>query len=118
MGTNKLPLFKDSHLDFFAQKLDDFTFKKGFLDVIDKGVYRLALGMLNRAVSDDVPDEYKDELYDALDLVVKGDYDDAGAEAFDVVIEVVYGIEKIPDSVKEVIVGVLTIAKGALASLD
>ena len=48
MGTNLLPLFKDEHLDFFAQKLDDLVFKKGVIDVVDKPVFRFALGMLKQ----------------------------------------------------------------------
>jgi hypothetical protein len=118
MGTNLKPLFKDEHLDYFAQKLDDLTFKKGPIDVVDKPVYRFALGMLNRTVSDDVPDQYKDEFYQALDLVVAEDWDDAGAEAIDVVKDLVMDWEKVSPGAREIIVGVLDIVKGALAGLD
>jgi hypothetical protein len=118
MGTNTILLFKDSHLDYFAQKLDDFTFKKGILDVVDKPVYRFALGMLNKSISDDIPDEYKASFHEAVDLVVLEDWDDAGAEAIDVVIELVEDWEKLGVGTREVIVGVLGIVKGALAELD
>ena len=117
MGTNTIPLFLDSHLDFFAEVLDNVTFKKGPVDAVDRPIYRLALGMLNKTVSDDIPDEFKPEFHEAVDLVVDGDYDDAGAEAIDLVIQLV-GKLNVKPGVKEIIVGVLTIAKGALAGLD
>jgi len=117
MGTNTLPIFTDKHLDFFAEVLDKVTFKKGPVDVVDKPIYRLALGMLNKAVSDDVPDEFKPAFHEAVDLVVAGDYDDAGAEAIDLVIELVQKTG-LAAGAKEILIGILGIAKGALATLD
>jgi len=117
MGDNKIPLFLDEHLDFIAELLDKVTFKKGPVDVVDRPIYRLALGMLNKTVSDDIPDEFKPSFHEAVDLVVLGDYDDAGAEAIDLVVELL-NKTKLPAGVKEIVVGVLLIAKGALADLD
>ena len=117
MGTNTLPLFLDEHLDYFAEKLDELTFKKGPLDAVDRPVYRFALGMLNKTVSDDVPDEFKQNFHEAVDLVVLEDWDDAGAEAIDLAIQLVNKTELKPGA-KEIIVGILGIAKGALAALD
>ena len=118
MGTNLLPLFKDEHLDFFAQKADDLVFKKGVLDVVDKPVFRFAFGMLNKAVSDDVPDEYKASFHEAVDELVTEDWDDAGAEAIDTLMLLVEDWEKLSTGAREVIIGLLGIVKGALAGLD
>jgi hypothetical protein len=117
MGTNKELLFLDNHLDFFAELGDKLFFKKGPVDVVDKPVFRMAFGMINKAISDDVPDEFKPEFHQAMDLVVAGDYDDAGAEAVDVVIQLV-NKTNLKAGVKEIILGVLGIAKGTLAALD
>jgi methionine salvage enolase-phosphatase E1 len=118
MAENVLPLFKDELLDFVAQKADDFTFKKGILDVVDKPFYRLALGLINRAVSPLVKDEYKDEFYEVQDLIVKEDYDDAGAELTDVAVELVKDWKDLPAGIGEIIIGILQTAKGILAALD
>ncbi len=115
---NKELIFKDSHLDWIAQKLDDVTFKKPPIDVVDKPVYRLALGMINKAASPKVPDEYKAEFWEAMDLVVSEDYDDAGAEAFDIIIQLVENWEKLGTGLKDLLIGALLIGKGALAGLD
>jgi hypothetical protein len=117
MGNNKLPLFIDAQLDSAAELLDKVTFKKGPVDIVDKPIYRLALGMLNKTVSDDVPDELKPEFQEAVSLLLAGDYDDAGAEAIDTVLQLLDRTEVKP-AAKEIIVGMLTIVKGALADLD
>jgi len=118
MADNVMLLFLDNHLDFAAQKLDDITFKKPPIDVVDKPIYRLALGMLNKFVSKEIPDEYKESFHEVMDLVVEGDYDDAGAEAVDIVKELVEDWDLLKPGVKEIVLGVLDIVKGALASLD
>lgn len=117
MGKNVVPLFLDNHLDFFAEAGDKVIFKKGPGNAVDGPILRLAFGMLNKAISDDVPDEFKAEFHEAMDLVVLGDYDDAGAEAIDVAVLLV-AKANFNQNVKEIAVGILNIAKGALASLD
>ena len=113
-----MDLFLDSHLDFFKEKLDAWTFKKPPIDLVDGPVYGFALKFINKKVSPLVPDDLKPEFHEAMDLVVAGDYDDAGAEAIDVVVDLVNDWEKLPAGVKEVVLGVLGIAKGVLAGLD
>lgn len=115
MGTNILPIFTDVQLDFIAAKLDDVTFKKGFMDAIDQPVYRLSLGMLSKAFSDDVPDDIKDGIQAAFDELIEADYAGAGAEAIQEVIE---QVEKLEFKVKDLVLGVLAILKVAIASLD
>jgi len=115
---NTLLLFQDNHLDWMAEKLDGFVLKKPPLDLVDGPVFRLALGMLNKAVSPKVPDSYKDQFWEAMDKVAAEDYDDAGAEAFDIVIELVQDWTTLGEGIRELIIGALQIAKGALSSLD
>ena len=73
---------------------------------------------LSKAVSDDVPDEYKASFHEAVDELVAQDWDDAGAEAIDTLILLVDDWDKLSEGAREVIVGLLGIVKGALAGLD
>jgi hypothetical protein len=72
--------------------------------------------MLNKYVSDDIPDEFKPDFHEAMDLVVAGDYDDSGAEALDLVAVLVNKLKN--EAAKEIILGMLSIIKGTLKDLD
>lgn len=110
-------LFKDEHIAFISNKLDEVTFRKGVLDLVDQPIYKLSLGLINKAVSPKIPDEYKPEFWEVMDQICKEDFDDAAAEAVDVIVIVVNKWEVKP-SVKELVLGVLSIAKATLAGLD
>jgi hypothetical protein len=117
MGTNTIPLFLAAHIDWQANLLDKWTFKKGFGDKVDNLMYRLILNAINNNVSDDIPDEFKPEFHQAMDLVVAGDYDDAGAEAIDTLVQLI-NKTGLKQAVKDVVLGVLKILKGVIADLD
>lgn len=118
MAENVVLLFKPNHIEFGKDVLDKYTFQKPPADIVDGPIYGFGLNFLNKAVSKYIPDEFKPEFHEAMDLVVDGDYDDAGAEAIDMVKQLVEKWEKLGPGAKEIVLGLLEIIKGALAGLD
>lgn len=94
---NTLPLFRDSDLEWGATTLDEILdfksiFKNALVgtaaEALDYKVFKMTLTGLNNKVSEFIPDEYKDELYLAMDDVTRGDrpgYVDALGHAIDVI---------------------------------
>lgn len=113
-----LLLLTDSQVELLAQKADDIVLKKGAGDVIDGPVFKFAFKQINKAVSPKIPDEYKVPFQEALDEVLQGNFDDAGAEAIDLVKELVADWKDLKPAVKDIVNGLLDIAKGALAGID
>jgi hypothetical protein len=112
-----MDLFLEKHIENGAKILDDFTFKGGFVDSFDGPLYKLVLNQLNKAISPKIPDGYKPDFHETLDRVFEKDWDDAGAEAIDIVKTVVSEFD-IDESIQSIITGLLDVIKGALANKD
>jgi hypothetical protein len=117
MTENTVLLFLNPHIKRGAEVLDKLTFKNGFVDTFDGPAYGFVLKQINKAISPRIPDEFKPEFHEAMDKVIAEDWDDAGAEAIDIVKQIV-GKFNIEDSIKTIITGLLDVLKGALADLD
>ena len=117
MGKYTQPLFLDSHIKWESEMMDKWTFKKGPIDVVDGPLYKFTFSQINKAVSDDVPDDLKPAFHKAMDLVIAGDYDDAGAAVIEDAI-ILINDSKLKESTKSIVIGVLTVIQGVLAEID
>jgi hypothetical protein len=117
MNENVLPLFTEDQMSKGKEALDKLTFKKGAGDIVDGPIYGFALHQLNKYASPYVPDYLKPNIQDVLNEILEGDFDDAGAELADVVADILRDA-KLKDGIKEIIIGVLNLVKGAVASID
>lgn len=117
MSEFKEKLLLDEFMDWGAEKLDKVTFPKGVGDVVDRPVYRAALGMLNNTFSKKVPDEFKDGFHAAQLKIIAADYDDAAADAIGEAVEII-NASKLSEKVKSALTALLGLIKSVLGGLD
>ena len=117
MAENVLPLFTEEQIDKGSQFIDDLLKLKGFGEAIDGPVSKFTLKQVNKYASGHVPDDLKPDLQDVFNEILEKDFDDAGAELTDVIGDLVADANLKP-GVKDLIIGALSLVKGAIASLD
>jgi non-homologous end joining protein Ku len=92
---NTLLLLQENHIEWGATKADEMLDFKEIIknvfvgtaaEALDYRVFKMVLAAINTKVSPFIPDEYKDEVWLALDDVIDGDsdYKDAITEAIEV----------------------------------
>jgi len=118
MGENTKLLFLKEHINWGAEKVDDFLkFKNVILEAVDRPAAKFTFRQLNKVVSPYIPDEYKPQIQGALTSVINKEYPDAVKDAIDLINELIEDIEKLPDVIKELAKGLLEIIKAAIVSM-
>jgi len=117
MAENVFPLFLKDQIEKGSQFLDDLFVLKGIGEAADGPLAKFSLKQVNKYASPHVPDALKPDIQDVFNQILEKDWDDAGAELTDVISDLVNGANLKP-GLKDIIVGALSLVKGAIASLD
>ena len=124
---NVVPLFKPTHIEWAAQRVDDeVDFKEliknkvvgAIAEGLDKKAVEITLLALNAKVSQYVPDDYKDNIHSALDDVIDGDgdYTEAVNEALDLLGEILDDVN-VNDTVNTILSALIELLRVGLLSM-
>jgi hypothetical protein len=78
MSSNVLPIFKDSHIDFLSQAVDNAIKAKGLIELVDQPVTAISLKIINGVASPKISEDFKTSFHEVLDSVIEKDYKEAG----------------------------------------
>lgn len=124
-GTNSLPIFLESHIEWGSVLLDNVVDCKALFknrpllgagaEALDGKMFKMTLNAINENVSPYVPDEYKDEIHAAMNDVIDGDrdYEVAIDNAMDVLSQLKDKLN-VPSWVKKMINGLIELVESAL----
>ncbi len=86
-------ILSDNQVGLIAEKVDDDV-KTGLAEPIDGWVFKAVIGFLNKEFSDDVPEEFHDEIRDGLMAYQQGNLEGVSEQVLRLIEEAVSLVSK------------------------